>query len=217
MNCIDMGHIVTQRMTEAGVFTKRFSTFTKAEYDTLIFTIYLDMLRESERIPRDYEISVELGITEARVRSLRNRSQLLYPNELLWKDELERAIKKGSYNPSNMTITIMIEDPSVQNYIKYRIEKTYGIVDREINPKHLTLPIEDYVLLLIEAEENVDEVIEKLNKKWRESNRKNEAITKEKFLKRVWSKAGNVETLKILLKLGAKIVPTLAAVAAVIS
>ena len=59
MKCTDKGILIAKRLDDAELFTKRFGSFAKADYETLLFSIYLDMLEQSAR---DYDISLELGI-----------------------------------------------------------------------------------------------------------------------------------------------------------
>ena len=122
--------LIARRLDEAGLFSKRFGSFAKSDFEVLMFSIYLDMQTEPVR---DYDISIALGITESKVRSLRIRSQLLYPRTLSWNDELQKALSRGQYNADKMTITVMIEDPSVQNLLKSKIEEAYGPVYLSFN------------------------------------------------------------------------------------
>ena len=122
MECKEFAKLIAERFDEAELFTRRFGSFSKADYETLMFSIYLDMQTE---LVRDYDISIALGMTETKVRSLRIKSQLLYPRTISWCDELQKALAKGQYNPDKMTITVMIEDPSVQNLLKSKIESAY--------------------------------------------------------------------------------------------
>ena len=86
---------IVERVQEAEVFTRKFGSFSKSDYEVLMFTVYLDSLKEPVR---DYDISITLGITESKVRSLRVRSQLLYPRDFDWKEELAKSIENGYYN-----------------------------------------------------------------------------------------------------------------------
>ena len=140
---------LVNRLEEAELYTNKFGTFAKSDFELLMFTIYLDMLTEE---PKDYEISVALGIPESKVRNLRLKSQLRYPRRITWEDEFEKALRKGFYNKNTQTVTIMIEDPAIQNMIKYQIEKSNGMVDRSLNMKHLVMPIDSVVALAMESE-----------------------------------------------------------------
>ena len=197
MDCAEKSSLIGKRIQEAGLFTNRFGSFAKSDYETLMFSIYLDML---EKPARDYEISVELGIPESKVRSLRTRAQLLYPRELLWSEELKSAIAKGSYNPSDCTLTVMIEDPSAQSYIRNQIESQQGIVMMSFNPKHLTLPIESYILLAAQMNVDKEDAMKRLNAKWLEISDSQQRIAEEDLLSKYWSGNKFTGSLRLLLE-----------------
>lgn len=98
-----------------------------------MFTIYLDSLPKCQIY--DYIISQQLEITERKVRNLRIKSQLLYPKEIYWEEVLASAIRTGSYNEKDNTITITIEDPSCHARIRYEIESAYGTASSYIATK----------------------------------------------------------------------------------
>lgn len=197
------------RLEEAELFTKRFGSFSKSDYEVLMFSIYRDLQMES---CRDYEMSLALGITESKVRSLRVKSQLCYPKELNWKDELCKALSKGNLDKKELTITIMIEDPSVHNLLKNIIEKTYGTVRLSLNSKLMTLPVESYLLLAMELEEDKETVLQKLNQKWQQDNKNAGEITKETLIKRMWNTTKSIVSTQKLVKIAKMVFPTAAPV-----
>ncbi len=160
MELFNIAENAENRLSEAEVFTRRFGTFAKSDYETLLFTIFLDSLHAPAR---DYDISIALGITESKVRNLRIRSQLLYPKELKWQDELAIAIQHGNYDSYSKQITVTIEDPSVQNLIKNIIEKNFGTVGQSLNVKHLVLPVDSFLLIAAYAEQDPEKTLKELN------------------------------------------------------
>ena len=154
------------RIEEAQLFTNRFASFNKADYEVLMFTVFLDCL---EGDTRDYDISIALGIPESKVRTLRVKSQLQYPREIRWEEKLVTAIEHGSYDPITKMITISIEDPSVRNRIRYEVESKYGTVNLSLNNKQLILPVESFLILAACAEEDTGATIKKLNKELKKS------------------------------------------------
>ena len=170
-----------KRFEESRLFTRQFGTFSKSDYEVLMFTIYLDSL---EGEVRDYDISIDLGITESKVRSLRVRSQLLYPKKIYWQEELATAIKHGSYDPETKQITVTIEDPSVKNLLKSIIEKNFGTVGLSLNTKHLVLPIESYLLLATCAEDDCEDAVKSLNQKLKSHSKEVGKIEKMSFKSR---------------------------------
>lgn len=83
---------LANRINEAKLFTKDFGSFSKADYEVLMFTVFLDCI---EGEPKDYEISIQLGIPESKVRSLRLKSQLQYPRDIKWEENLVTAITRN--------------------------------------------------------------------------------------------------------------------------
>lgn len=207
MNIIDKAEIIANRLETAELFTRRFGSFAKSDYEILMFSIYLDL---HDKPIRDYDMSLALGITESKVRSLRIKSQLYYPKELNWQDELCKALNKSSLDKRNLTITVMIEDPSVQSLLKSKIEEMYATVHLSLNAKLMTLPVESYLLLAMELEEDRDVALQKLNQKWQQDNKDAEAITKETLITRIWNTTKSLTSLQGLVKASKLLFPAAA-------
>lgn len=175
------------RIETAELFTRRFGSFSKSDYEVLMFTIYLDSLSKPIY---DFEISQDLGITEQKVRNLRVKSQLMYPREINWIEQLSEALKNGSYDEGMITITL--EDPSVRNQIRYEIESKSGTVNLSLNSKQLILPVESFLILAACAEKNPDKVIHALNEKFKKNYDVKESIQKNKIGKRILKNVKNV-------------------------
>ena len=170
-----------KRMQEADLFTRRFGSFSKSDYEVLMFTIFLDSLT----IPlRDYDISIALGIIESKVRSLRVKSQLMYPKKLEWTEELTKSIEHGYYDKATGQITVTFEDPSIQNLMKNKIEEGFGTVGQTLNVKQLVLPVESFLLLAAFAEQDENDVLSKLNEKLAKESTKATKIERKKFKER---------------------------------
>lgn len=167
-----------KRMQEAELFTRRFGSFSKTDYEVLMFTIFLDSLP----LPlRNYDISIALGITESKVRNLRVKSQLMYPRKLEWAEELVKSIEHGYYDRTTGQITVTFEDPSIQNLMKNKIEESFGTVGQTLNIKQLVLPIESFLLLAAFAEQDEDDILSKLNMKLAKESARATVIEKKKF------------------------------------
>ena len=196
MDLSDISQNAARRLSESEVFTRRFGTFSKSDYEVLMFTIFLDSLSSHAR---DYDISIALGITESKVRNLRVRSQLLYPKELKWQDELAAAVKYGSYDPESKLITVTIEDPSVQSLLKNIIEKNFGTVGQSLNVKHMVLPIDSFLILSAYAEKDPESTLDKLNsmvlKQTKNVNRIEKRVLKASFLQSIPDVAGFISNI----------------------
>lgn len=179
-----------QLIEEAELFTKHFGSFTKSDYEVLMFTVFLDYLKGEVR---DYDISLALGITESKDRTLRVKSQLLYPRELKWVEELTMALDHGFYDEGMITVTL--ENPSIRNKIRNEVESQYGTVNFSLNSKQLVLPIESYLLLAACAEQDTDSVLFKLNEQFNKNEEVEGTIQKEKFKARIFKNVNNMGEL----------------------
>jgi len=178
------------RVNQAELFTKRFGSFSKVDYEVLMFTVYLDSLKEPAH---DYDISLDLGITETKVRSLRVKSQLLYPREINWVNELALSLEHGVYDSG--TITITIEDPSVLNRIRHEVESKYGMVGLSLNSKQLMLPVESFLILAACAEQDPDETLQRLNTELLEREAIEKSIQKQRFGSRFLKGVNDIGTV----------------------
>lgn len=179
-----------ERVIEAGLFTKQFGSFTKTDYEVLMFTVFLDSM---EGDVWDYDISIALGITESKVRALRVKSQLLYPRELRWVEHLTEALEHGSQDDGMITITL--EDPSVRNKIRNEVEKQYGTVNLSLNSKQLVLPVESFLLLAACAEQDANSVLKQLNEQFNNNKEVVGKIQKEKFKARIFKNVKHIPNL----------------------
>lgn len=186
---IDIEKHTAMRFSEAAIFSKQFGSFSKADFEVLMFTIYLDSL---PNVPiYDYIISQQLGITESKVRNLRIKSQLLYPKKIYWEEALASAIKTGSYNEKDNSITITIEDPSCHARIRYEIESSCGTAGLNLNSKQLTIPIESLLSVAISQEKDKEKILSEWNRMWLQEGKNKERITRESLTKRIFKGIGS--------------------------
>ena len=155
-----------------------------------MFTAFLDSMKGEIR---DYDISIALGITESKVRSLRVKSQLLYPRELKWVEQLTLALEHGFYEDGMITVTL--EDPSVRSKIRNEVESQYGTVNISLNSKQLVLPVESYLLLAACAEQDSESVIRKLNDQFNDNEEVEGRIQKGKFKARIFKGVKDIGSL----------------------
>lgn len=202
------------RVKEAQLFTNRFASFSKADYEVLMFTAYLDCLDEDNMT--DYDISIKLGIPESKVRNLRVKSQLQYPREIHWEEKLTKAIQHGVYDQVQKQLTITIEDPSVRNRIRHEVESKYGIVNISLNSKQLVLPIESFLILAACAEGDTEGILRKLRDELNNNkiNYIEKGSLKDRFLKQVEDIGGLLNNLATIYTVGK---PIIAAVIGLIS
>ncbi len=158
-------------------YEKNFCHMSKTDLDLLMFKFYYDKVMEASTDNNgiidyskcsDYKISKELGITQQRVRSLKVRKELIYPNESYnWKNQLASLVHNAKYDEGTRKIIITVRDPNLMAEIRNYIEELGGYDETQLNSKILQIRVEFYIelaLLLGEKEENQDAIVKKLKK-----------------------------------------------------
>ena len=191
---------LSSRIDDSLLFSNRFGSFSKSDYEILMFTVYLDSLK---REARDYDISIELGITEQKVRNLRVKSQLIYPREIKLVDQITNAVNHGFYD--NGMVTVTIENLSVKNLIKNKIEAEYGTVNLSFNSKQLTLPIESFLILAACLERDSKDTLKQLRKVFNEHQKSIGVVEKKSFGKRIINDVPRVNELLSVINSAASI------------
>ncbi len=158
-----------------------FGTMSKSEMDLMMFHFYIEkvMARSTENGKidynkcSDYRISKELGITQQRIRNLKVKNQLTYPNETDWKSDFAALIEKARYDSNTKKITVNIPDPNLYIEIQNFIEEMGGYVDIQLNSKILCLRIEYFIELAVAADDDDEsrkKIVKELEKSFKAAN-----------------------------------------------
>ncbi len=162
-------------------YEKNFGHLSKTDLDLLMFKFYYDKIMEASTDSdgiidyskcSDYKISKELGITQQKVRSLKVKKELIYPDERYkWENQLASLVRNAKYEEATRKIIITVRDPNLMVEIRNYIEELGGYDETQLNSKILQLRVEFYIelaLLLGEKEENQDAIVKKLKKQVKE-------------------------------------------------
>lgn len=136
-----------------------FGSMSKADFDVLMFSIYLDgILDKSEADMNsysDYKLSKLLGITQSRISSLKVKKELKYPYAGFdWKQSFLRLSENARYE--NGKIKINIPDKNLYIEIKNFIEFNGGFVETQLSPSLLQISPEYYLDLMYEMVDDAD-------------------------------------------------------------
>ena len=146
-----------------------FGTTQKTDLDLLLFSEYLDRIQNQEdadpRSYSDYTLSKYLGITQARIRSLKVRKELVYPKaDSNWRESFRELVKNARIEDGK--IKLFIPENTLYIEVKNAIEESYGIVDVQLNSKVLQVFPEDFIDLMMSVSTEKDrETIRKNLKK----------------------------------------------------
>ena len=121
-------------------FDRNFGSMSKSDIETLLFSEYIEYLIRNEKDFDDYSISKQLGITQSRVRSLKERKELKYPiGEDYWENGFARSIEIAQYDEERKRIIIPISDVNVMIETRHHIEEL-GLYDEyQLNRKLLII------------------------------------------------------------------------------
>jgi hypothetical protein len=127
-------------------FNRNFGSTSKADLDTLMFSAYIEHCLNSGKPYDDYSLSKELGITQTRVRSLKERKQLKYPRkDFVWEKAFATAVENAKYDKYDHYIKVIIQDINVMNEVRHFIEQRGWYDECSLNKKLLRIPLACFV------------------------------------------------------------------------
>ena len=134
-------------------FNKNFGSTSKADFETLLFSEYIEHCLRSELPFDDYTISKNLGITQSRVRSLKERKELKYPyKEFTWRTAFALAVEKAKYDEHDHYVKFIIQDINVMNEARHFIEEKGWYDECSLNRKLLRIPLDCFTEICLEDE-----------------------------------------------------------------
>ena len=134
-------------------FNKNFGSTSKADFETLLFSEYIEHhLRYNHKID-DYTLSKKLGITQSRVRSLKERKELKYPyKDFNWKTAFASAVENAKYDEHDHYVKFIIQDVNVMNETRHFIEEKGWYDECSLNKKLLRIPLNCFTEICLEEE-----------------------------------------------------------------
>lgn len=150
---------------EKNYFKQNFGAMSKADLEILLFSEYIEH-RIREKLPYDdYSLSKELGITQSRVRSLKERKELKYPyKDFDWKNAFAESVRYARYDADDHYIKMIIQDINVMNEVRNHIEKAGWYDECSLNRKLLRIPLDCFTEICC-AGGNFDDVFTEDTKK----------------------------------------------------
>lgn len=138
-------------------FNKNFGTISKSDFETLLFSEYLEHRLRNKEPFDDYTLSKELGITQSRIRSLKERKELKYPYEnYTWKNAFADSVKHAKFDENDHYVKFIIQDINVMNEVRHYIEEKGWYDECSLNRKLLRIPLDCFVEICLEDTSVVD-------------------------------------------------------------
>ena len=141
-------------------FNKNFGSTSKSDFETLLFSEYIEHLIKNQLPFDDYTLSKQLGISQSRIRSLKERKELKYPqiDNDYWKNAFIDSLKNAKYTKTDHCIKTIIEDINVMNEVRHYIESKGWFDECSLNKKLLKIPLDCFYELNIDKLTNEDSV-----------------------------------------------------------
>lgn len=158
-------------------YAGNFGRMQKSDFETLLFSIYLDQIfnlsKDDPFSYNDYELSKSLGISQSKVRTLKIKKELQYPRQdFNWQEEFFRISANARYE--NGKIKVHIPDPNLYLELKNAVEVAGGFVDLSLNGNSLlqVSPKDFFDLLVAVSGETDRKVLLKKQKEKMEAENK---------------------------------------------
>ncbi|MCD7959658.1 MAG: hypothetical protein LUF89_09380 [Ruminococcus sp.] len=128
-------------------YNRNFGTMTKADFETLLFSIYLEHLLDNHLPCDDYTMSIALGVSETRIRTLKERKQLKYPRAYCWQKAFAKLVLYAKYDEVTKLVKMPIEDVNLMKEVRHFIQQNGWYDEFSRNPRLFQCKL-DYFLLL---------------------------------------------------------------------
>ncbi len=168
-------------------YEHNFGQTSKSDFEVLMFKIYLDNCNKQDGDTCDFAVATALGISESRVRNLKLKKELQYPdNGQVWKKEFIEAIKYAVYDDKTGLVKMSIVEPNVKRNIEHRIDELHIFSEAQLNGKLLQMRPDHFVRLVKSLSEELevsnfdyDELIKQLKNSTKYGELKSNGIIKK--------------------------------------
>lgn len=140
-------------LIEERYYSRNFGTMAKADWETMLFHIFFEHLLNNNQPFDDYTVSKALGISQTRVRNLKQRQELQYPRGNDWKEDFVKEIVKATYEDETRTVSMVIPEVTMQTELRYFMEKNGWYDEYPPNPRLFRCRL-DFFVKLCEALED---------------------------------------------------------------
>lgn len=146
-------------------FEKNFGSMSKSDFETFLFSVYVEHCLDADEDIDDYTLSKQLGITQSRVRTLKERKELKYPREKFnWKESFANEIKNAKYDQNDHYVKVIIQDVNVMIEIRHLIEEKGWYDECSLNKKLLRIPLDCFTEICLK-DEDTSQLFTEENKK----------------------------------------------------
>ena len=139
-------------------FQQNFGSTTKSDVETFLFSAFIEHCLNHGNQIDDYTLSKQLGITQSRIRSLKERKELKYPRgeRFKWQEAFAESIKTAKYDEDNHRVKTIIQDVNVLIEIRHYIEISNWYDEPTLNRKMLQVPLDCFIEICASLDNDID-------------------------------------------------------------
>lgn len=153
-------------------FNRNFGSMSKSDFETFMFSEYIEHCLRNDIPFDDYSLSKELGITQSRIRSLKERKELKYPyKDFDWKSVFADSVENAKYDEKDHYVKFIIQDVNVMNEVRHYIEEKGWYDECSLNKKLLRIPLDCFIEICVDDDsinnlfnEDAKKAVEKIEK-----------------------------------------------------
>lgn len=134
-------------------YQRNFGSTSKSDMETLLFSIFLEHLLCTGQPYDDYTVSLQLGITESRVRALKERKQLKYPHKYIWQEAFAKIAKNAKYDKTAKTVKLTIEDVNLLKEVRHFVRVNGWYDEMTLNPRLFQCKLDCYLMICYRLDE----------------------------------------------------------------
>lgn len=123
----------------------RFNSISKADYDVAFFHL---LMENGYCDKTDFELSRLLKLTETKVKNLRYRCNLEYPEDDDYNARLKEILNRAAYKIEGNRIQFSIKDKMLRSYANNLLEEDGNFADSSFNSSIVSLTPMDMVDLM---------------------------------------------------------------------
>ena len=174
-------------------FNKNFGSTSKVDFETMLFSKYLEHRVNAKLSYDDFSLSKELGITQSRIRALKERVSVKYGKEDYdWRVDFLKLTEHAIYEDEK--IKLRIPERSLYLEIKNAIELNGGYVEILPTPNLLQvrLPYFFDLILSISGDEKKEDMIKSLKSTMSLNNDEVKLLERQSFGKALADKTPEI-------------------------
>lgn len=184
-------------------YNRNFGRMTKSDLDLLMFHFYMENLKKAAKSGEkvkdtDYAISKQLGISQQKIRNLKVKHQLIYPDENWdWKHEFAELIKNATIDDKHF-VSVNVRDPNLFIELKNQVEENGSFVDTQLNQSILKIPADQFLELAISVDENDStrkKITNELKKQFSTNNKSNSVFDEKHPVRSVIKVTGDLVSI----------------------